>query len=118
MPVYAGTDPAAQAATIERLHLAGSIIMGDNIPLDANGQADPASHDGGERAAFAGARADGRPWPGLIGVDQEGGIVTRLGAPLTEWPTPLSYGAAGNVALAKDAGRAIGLRARAPGLQP
>ena len=41
------------------------------------------------------ARADGRPWPGLIGVDQEGGIVARLGAPLTEWPTPMSYGAAG-----------------------
>ena len=39
---------------MERLHLAGSIIMGDNIPLDANGQADPGRHDGGERAGFAG----------------------------------------------------------------
>src|SRR6476620_4539268 len=43
MPVYKGTDPAAQAATIERLHLAGSIIMGDNIPPDANGQTNPSA---------------------------------------------------------------------------
>ena len=55
------------------------------------------------------ARADGRPWPGLIGVDQEGGIVARLGAPLTEWPTPMSYGAAGNVAACQ--GRRPGLAA-------
>src|SRR6478735_6099703 len=41
LPVYAGTDAEAQAATVEHLHLAGSIIMGDNVPLDARGQADP-----------------------------------------------------------------------------
>ena len=107
MPVYGGPDPAAQAATIERLHLAGSIIMGDNIPLAANGQADPAAMTTVNERLSQATRADGRPWPGLIGVDQEGGIVTRLGAPLTEWPTPMSYGAAGNVALASDAGRAM-----------
>ncbi len=107
MPVYAGTDPSAQAATIERLHLAGSIIMGENIPLDAGGKADPAAMTAANARLAQAARADGRPWPGLIGVDQEGGIVARLGAPLTEWPTPLSYGAAGNVPLAKDAGRAM-----------
>lgn len=107
MPAYAGTDPAAQAATIERLHLAGSIIMGDNIPLDARGQADPAAMSAVNARLAQATQADGRPWPGLIGVDQEGGIVTRLGAPLTEWPTPMSYGAAGKVPLAKDAGRAL-----------
>jgi beta-N-acetylhexosaminidase len=107
MPVYAGTDPAAQAATIERLHLAGSIIMGDNIPLDANGQADLGAMTAVNARLSQAARADGRPWPGLFGVDQEGGIVARLGAPLTEWPTPMSYGAAGNAPLAKDAGRAL-----------
>ena len=58
------------------------------------------------RLAQAAARRR-QAWPGLIGVDQEGGIVARLGAPLTEWPTPMSYGAAGNVPLTKDAGRAL-----------
>ncbi|MCO4256723.1 glycoside hydrolase family 3 N-terminal domain-containing protein [Pseudarthrobacter cellobiosi] len=107
MPVYTGTDSEAQAATIERLHLAGSIIMGDNVPLDARGQADPAAMTAVNARLAQAATADGRPWPGLIGVDQEGGIVARLGAPLTEWPTALSYGAAGNAPLAKDAGRAL-----------
>jgi len=107
MPVYAGTDAEAQSATIERLHLAGSIIMGDNVPLGAGGQADPAAMAAVNARLAQATKADGRPWPGLIGVDQEGGIVARLGAPLTEWPTALSYGAAGNVPLAKDAGRAL-----------
>ena len=52
-------------------------------------------------------RAGGRSWPGLIGVDQEGGVVARLRAPLTEWPAPMSYGAAGSGPLAADAGRAM-----------
>lgn len=107
MPVYSGTDPEAQAATIERLHLAGSIIMGDNIPLDARGQADVAAMTAVNARLAQATRADGRPWPGLIGVDQEGGIVARLGAPLTEWPTALSYGAAGDMPLTKNAGRAL-----------
>jgi beta-N-acetylhexosaminidase len=107
MPLYTGPDPAAQAATIERLHLAGSIIMGDNVPLDANGLANPAAMTTVNQRLSQAARADGRPWPGLIGVDQEGGIVTRLGAPLTEWPTPMSYGAAGSMPLARDAGAAM-----------
>lgn len=107
MPTYSGTDPEAQAATIERLHLAGSIIMGDNIPLDASGQANLAAMTAVNARLAQATQADGRPWPGLIGVDQEGGIVARLGAPLTEWPTPLSYGAAANAPLTKDAGRAL-----------
>lgn len=105
--MYAGTDAEAQAATIKRLHLAGSIIMGDNVPLDARGQADPVAMATVNARLAQATKADGRPWPGLIGVDQEGGIVARLGAPLTEWPTALSYGAAANVPLAKDAGRGL-----------
>lgn len=107
MAVYGGTDPAAQVATIERLHLAGSIIMGDNIPLDGAGRADPAAMSAVNARLAQATRANGRPWPGLIGVDQEGGIVTRLGAPLTEWPTPMTHGAAGNLALTKAAGRGL-----------
>jgi beta-N-acetylhexosaminidase len=102
MPFYSGTGVEAHAATIERLHLSGSIIMGDNVPLDANGRVDPVAMTAINTRLAQAARADGRPWPGLIGVDQEGGIVARLGAPLTEWPTPMSYGAANNGALAKE----------------
>ncbi|TAP45891.1 glycoside hydrolase family 3 N-terminal domain-containing protein [Arthrobacter sp. S39] len=107
MPFFAGTDAAAHAATIERLHLAGSIIMGDNVPVDARKQVDPAAMAATTARLAQAARADGRTWPGLIGVDQEGGMVARLGSPLTEWPAPMTYGAAGNTALTKDAGRAM-----------
>jgi beta-N-acetylhexosaminidase len=107
MPSYGGTDAEAQAGTIERLHLAGSIIMGENVPLDAQNQVDPAAMAAVNARLAQATRADGRGWPGLIGVDQEGGVVARLGAPLTEWPAPMSYGAAGSVPLTKDAGRAL-----------
>lgn len=107
LPFFKGGNVEAQAAMIERLHLAGSIIMGDNVPLDADGQADlPALAALNQRLSQA-AAAGGRPWPGIISVDQEGGMVARLGRPLTEWPAPMSYGAAGSSALAREAGQGL-----------
>ncbi|WP_457967804.1 beta-N-acetylhexosaminidase [Arthrobacter sp. D1-29] len=107
MPSYTGTDAESHAATIERLHLAGSIIMGDNVPLDPQNQVDTAAMTAITTRLAQAARADGRTWPGLIGVDQEGGIVSRLGAPLTEWPAPMSYGATASAPLTQDSGRAL-----------
>lgn len=107
MPFFTGTDFAAHAATMERLHLGGSIVMGDNVPRSADGTVDTAAMASGIGLLQKAARADGRTWPAVIGVDQEGGVVARLRAPLTEWPAPMSYGAAGNAGLAADAGRAL-----------
>jgi beta-N-acetylhexosaminidase len=107
MPAFTGTDFAAQAATMERLHLGGSIIMGDNVPLSSDGMVDTAAMAAGIGLLHKAARADGRNWPAAIAVDQEGGIVARLRAPLTEWPAPMSYGAAGSVSLATDGGKAL-----------
>ena len=107
MPFYTGLDHNAHAAVIERLHLAGSIIMGDNVPGTPDGKVDTAAMRNVTSRLQAAARAGGRSWPGLIGVDQEGGVVARLRAPLTEWPAPMSYGAAGSAPLAGDAGRAM-----------
>jgi beta-N-acetylhexosaminidase len=107
MPFFAGTDFVAHAATMERLHLAGSIIMGDNVPRSADGSVDVAAMAAGVGRLQTAAKADGRTWPAMIGVDQEGGMVARLRAPLTEWPAPMSYGAAGNVGLATEAGKAL-----------
>ena len=107
LPFYRGLDHKAQAALIERLHLAGSIIMGDNVPGTADRRVDTAAMHGVATRLQAAARAGGRDWPGLIGVDQEGGVVARLRAPLTEWPAPMSYGAAGSGPLAGEAGQAM-----------
>ncbi|MEK0155343.1 glycoside hydrolase family 3 N-terminal domain-containing protein [Arthrobacter oryzae] len=107
MPFFTGTDLAAQAAAIERLHLGGSIVMGDNVPLFADGTVDTAAMAAGIGHLHKAAKADGRTWPAVIGVDQEGGVVARLRAPLTEWPAPMSYGAAGSVGLATEGGKAM-----------
>jgi beta-N-acetylhexosaminidase len=107
LPFYSGLDHEAHAATMERLHLAGSIIMGDNVPGTPDRQVDAAAMRSVTGRLQAAARADGRGWPALIAVDQEGGVVARLRAPLTEWPAPMSYGAAGSAPLATGAGQAM-----------
>lgn len=107
LPFYTGLDHEAQAATVERLHLAGSMIMADNVPGTSTGLVDVPALSAVTRRLDKASRAGGRPWPGLIGVDQEGGAVSRVGAPLTRWPTPMSYGAAGSVPLAAEAGAGL-----------
>lgn len=107
LPSFKGKEVEAHAAAIERLHLAGSIIMGDNVPLDPQGRLDVSGMAAVNQRLAQAAAAGGRPWPGIIAVDQEGGQVARLGPPLTEWPTPMSYGAAGSVPLAKEAGQGL-----------
>ncbi|MBE0008838.1 beta-N-acetylhexosaminidase [Arthrobacter sp. AET 35A] len=96
---YAGTDPAGQEQAIRDLHLAGSIVMGDNVPLTANGAVDPVAMTAVTRGFTEAVAADGRTWPAVVSVDQEGGQVARLGSPLTSWPTPMTYGAANDPAL-------------------
>jgi beta-N-acetylhexosaminidase len=107
LPFYTGLNHEVQAATVERLHLAGSMIMGDNVPRAADGLVDVRSMTAATGRLGAASRSGGRTWPGLIGVDQEGGLVARLGAPLTGWPSPMSYGAAGSVPLATEAGKGL-----------
>ncbi|NUT69860.1 glycoside hydrolase family 3 N-terminal domain-containing protein [Pseudarthrobacter sp. C4D7] len=107
LPFFKGNQVEAQAALIQRLHLAGSIIMGDNVPRDPQGGVDVAAMGAVNQRLQQAVAADGRPWPGIMSVDQEGGAVARLGAPLTEWPTPMSYGAAGNLELTRSAGKGV-----------
>ncbi|MGC0236966.1 glycoside hydrolase family 3 N-terminal domain-containing protein [Arthrobacter sp. SD76] len=107
MPFFQGTNAEAHAGTIERLHLGGSIIMGDNVPRDPQGKVDLARMGAINQRLAQATAADGDPWPGMIGVDQEGGLVARLGPPLTEWPAPMSYGAAGSEGLTREAGQGL-----------
>ena len=84
----AGTSPEE----LERLHLGGVIVMGDAVPT-IGGEADLEALSA-ELTAVQEALQAGRDWSGVVAVDQEGGLVARVKAPLTEWPTPMSYGAA------------------------
>jgi beta-N-acetylhexosaminidase len=100
---YAGTAPPTDL--VRRYHLGGVIVMEENV----------ASVDAVRRSNATLQRTDGRGWPLLIGVDQEGGIVTRLGAPMTAFPAQMTYGAAGEPALARRSAQASGQELRAAG---
>ncbi|MGO4300050.1 glycoside hydrolase family 3 N-terminal domain-containing protein [Leifsonia sp. RAF41] len=63
-----GTDPAALRGFVDRYGLGGVILMGDNIP---GGPAELAAETAAMKVSDPGL-------PPLIGVDEEGGDVTRL----------------------------------------
>jgi beta-N-acetylhexosaminidase len=54
--------------------------------------------------------------PGLVAIDQEGGLVQRLRAPLTVWPDMLSVGSAGGVERTFAVGQALGAELAALGI--
>ncbi|HEX2484293.1 MAG TPA: glycoside hydrolase family 3 N-terminal domain-containing protein, partial [Myxococcota bacterium] len=65
--------------------------------------------------ALRGAAPRGLPL--LVAVDQEGGAVQRLRAPLTEWPDMLSVGDAREPAASRAVGAALGSELAALGVQ-
>jgi beta-N-acetylhexosaminidase len=76
---YYGTTPQEAADLVRDLHLAGVSVSGDNIVDEAQVRA--------TTAAVARAQAaDGRSFPPVIGVDQEGGLVAHLDGVVTTFP--------------------------------
>jgi beta-N-acetylhexosaminidase len=100
---YGGTR--APTGLVRRYHLGGVIVMEDNVGSIASVR----------RSNQRLQRSDDRPWPLLVGVDQEGGIVARLGAPMTKFPTLMTYGAARRPELARRSAHASGEELRAAG---
>jgi beta-N-acetylhexosaminidase len=105
---YAGSDPGVAAGLVRQHHLAGVILMGENV---AGVDQVRATAEAVEEAVAA----DGRGWPAVVAVDQEGGQVARVGAPATEFPTFMSLGAARDAALTRAASAASGAELRSLG---
>ncbi len=84
---FHGTDPQEPARMVRRLHLAGVSVTGDNV-VD---QAQVLALTG---AVADAAAADGRDFPPVVGVDQEGGYVSHLRGIATEFPHFQSAGLA------------------------
>lgn len=108
---YAGTDPAVPAAMVRELHLAGVSVTTENASDEAQVRATTA-------AVSKAHAADGRDWPAVIGVDQEGGVVSHLRGIATEFPpfavagpAVANSGAEGRKAVT-EAARATGLELR------
>ncbi len=103
---YGGTAPPHTLVT--DLHVGGIIVLAGNVAsIDAVHAAN--------QALAADWTALGRTYPLLIGVDQEGGRVARLGAPVTEFPTFMTHGAAGDAAITTAAAASSGTELRSLG---
>ncbi len=100
---YSGTG--APTALVKRLHLGGVIPFSANLTSAAQIA----------RANRALQHGVHRPWPVLVGVDQEGGRVARVTAGATPFPAFMSTGAAGDPALTRSAYAASGGELRAMG---
>lgn len=86
---YPGTDPAVPAGLVAAYHLGGVILMGDNVASLDQVRATAA-------AVQAAAAADGRTWPAVVAIDEEGGRVSRLRGLLPDLPAFAAFGAAGD----------------------
>ncbi|NYG56171.1 glycoside hydrolase family 3 protein [Nocardioides perillae] len=111
---YRGTDPAEAAALVGDLGLAGLSVTAENV-VDAD-QVRALTAAVGEAHA-----ATGRAWPPVLGVDQEGGVVSHLDGVATDFP---SFATAGTVVetdgragqrVVRDAAEALALELRALG---
>lgn len=107
---YSGRSTTSAARAVARLHLGGVILFGDNVPSDVvSGLHSSAAHV--QRAM----KDDGRDWPAIIAVDQEGGPVARVGAPATAFTGAMALGAAADHKLVAQLGEASGDELRALG---
>jgi beta-N-acetylhexosaminidase len=109
---FAGLSPPPEVlARLRAGQLAGVILFGRNFesPLSL-------TQARGLCAAVHAAAPAGGP-PVIVSIDQEGGRVQRLKAPLTVWP-PMGRlaGPGKDPALAREVGRALGLELRAVGV--
>lgn len=76
---YDGVDPAIPADLVRRLHLAGVSITADNAT-------DAEQVRATTQAITDAAADDGRAFPPVIGVDEEGGTVEHLRGIATDFP--------------------------------
>ncbi|GAB3027634.1 beta-N-acetylhexosaminidase [Nocardioides flavus (ex Wang et al. 2016)] len=97
---WQGTE--APVRMVRELHLGGVIAFSSNV----------ASAEQVKRVNTALTRQVRRTWPLFLGVDQEGGVVERLRGAATRFPTFMSAGAAGDVALTERAYDASGAELR------
>lgn len=100
---WSGTE--APTRLVRDLHLGGVIAFDDNV-VDA-AQVGRLTHTLQREAR--------RPWPVLVGVDQEGGIVERIEDGVTRFPAFMSTGAADDPALTRRVYDASGSQLRALG---
>jgi beta-N-acetylhexosaminidase len=106
-----GVDTPAEV--VEKYHPGGVIYFNNSGTDNVDDPAQVAHLSNGlQRAALA----SGARLPLIISVDQEGGRVTRIGAPATEYPASMAIGAGRSVEDAKQLAAINGHELRAMGI--
>lgn len=77
---YHSTDPQEAARLVSDLHLAGVSVTAENVVDEAQVRATTS-------AVQASVASDGRDFPAVIGVDEEGGSVAHLRGVATTYPS-------------------------------
>ncbi|MFI5607115.1 glycoside hydrolase family 3 protein [Amycolatopsis sp. NPDC051903] len=106
-----GVDTAAQV--IRKYHLGGVIYFNNDTRDNFDDPTQVAKLSNGLQQA---AVTSGAHIPLQIGTDQEGGTVTRMGAPATEFPNSMAIAAGRSTDAAKQAATIIGHELRAVGI--
>lgn len=106
---YPGTDPGVPANLVAVLHLGGVILMRDNVASLDQVRATAA-------AVQVAAAADGRTWPAVVAIDEEGGRVSRLRGLLPDLPAFATFGAAGDDAATRERFARLGADLAAAGV--
>jgi len=106
-----GVDTPAQV--VQKYHLGGAIYFNNDSRDNFDNPTQVAKLSNGlQRAAVT----SGAHIPLQISTDQEGGTVTRMGAPATEFPNSMAIAAAGSTADATSAATILGHELRAVGI--
>lgn len=107
---FTGTTATPEALDlIQSGHVGGVILFSRNIETPEQTLALTTSLQ-------AAARAAGHPFPLLIAIDQENGIIRRTGPGTTTFPGSMALGAIGDASLAEAVARATGEELRALGI--
>jgi len=110
---YSGTDATAAASLVQEYHLGGVITLGGNVPESADARVPVLT--GLTSAVQQAVAANGRDWPAFLAIDQEGGAITRVSAPVDPWPAAMALGASRDAGLAGEVAQASGEQLRALG---
>lgn len=105
---YAGTSLPDDYCDLLRRGLSGVILFRRNLQFASDGSLDLASLVTQTQAVQDAAQHHAARLPAICSVDQEGGMVARLKAPLTIFPPMRRLGERGDAALVENVGRQLG----------
>lgn len=94
-------DTVAAASGIRDVGYGGAVHFAEHTPERAEDVVEGVTR---ANMRLEQAVAADRSWPAFIAVDQEGGPVARIGAPLTQFGAAMGLGAAGDPDLAREVG--------------